>query len=85
MSEDNKIEVLKSHQSISDRSYTPQELVHELQSIINEEKHDDFMILYFGEETRGLRFASTKKREKFEDIAMMELILNVASKDVIDF
>lgn len=86
MTEDNKIEVLKSHQSISDRSYTPQEVVHELQSIINAGEHDNFMVLYFGEKTRGFRFATTKKRkEEFDEIAIMGLMLNLASKDLLDF
>ncbi len=85
MSKDNKIEVLKTHQDISDRSYTPQELVHELQSIINTGKSDNFIVLHFGEKTRGLRFATTKKRDEFEDIAMMGLMLNITLKDLINF
>ena len=86
MGEDNKIEVFKSHQSKSDRSYTPQEVVHELQSIINAGDHENFMVLYFGKKTRGFRFATTKKREdEFDEIAMMGLMLNLGLKDLIDF
>ncbi len=84
MASNNKIELLNNYQNIN-RSYTPQELVHELQNIVNKEEYDDFLLLYFGDEARGCRFASTKKRDGFDTAAIMTLILNLSLKDAINF
>ena len=84
MSEENKVELLNTYKHM-DRPYSPQELVHELQNIVNSGEHDDFIVLYFGEKSRGARIGSTKKREGFDRTAIISLMLNISLKDLLDF
>lgn len=81
---DNKVEVFNSHKRM-ERAYTPQELVHELQNLVNSGDYDDFMILYLGDEARGVRFGSTKDRKGFGDTSIMSFLLNITLRDLLDF
>ena len=83
MSDDKKIEMFRRYKDL-DRAYSPQELVHELQELVDSGAATDIMVIYIGEEGRGSRFASIKKREWLEDLGMINLMLQRTLFDLMD-
>ena len=65
-----EVKVLKAYSPSDERQYTPQELVHELQDLVNNGV-DRFVLIAFDEDYRYERFASSDGKMRVSEILMM--------------